>query len=173
MVAVTNYGASACIATNYNLGDLMTGCMIFNGLTFATMPGGAIINDQVVSMVSWAGGTNAIVFQTDKMATSSICFPPPPVAPPVAAPVAAPIAAPVAAPVATPVAAPVAPPVTAPVAAPVATPVVPPVAAPARAPIASPLSPPTTAGNTSCIAIIIGALLSIAGAIITAVFCIW
>ena len=145
MVAVTNYGASACIATNYNLGDLMTGCMIFNGLTFATMPGGAIINDQVVSMVSWAGGTNAIVFQTDKMATSSICFPPPPVAPPVAAPVA--------------------PPVTAPVAAPVATPVVP--------PIATPLSPPSTGGNTSFIAIIIGALLSIAGAIIAVVFWIW
>ena len=170
MVAVTNYGA--CIATNYNPVDIMTGCMIFNGKPFATMPGGAI-SDQVVSMVSWAGGTNAIIFQTDKMATSSICFPPPPVAPPVAAPVAAPIAAPVAAPVATPVAAPVAPPVTAPVAAPVATPVLPPIAAPARAPIASPLSPPTTAGNTSCIAIIIGALLSIAGAIITVVFCIW
>ena len=144
MVGQDDFGATACIASNYMLNDIMTGCMIFNGKTFATMPGGAI-TDMVTSTVSWAGGTNAIIFETDSTALPSICVFPPPIAPPVAAPVATPIAAPVA--------------------APVATPVVP--------PIATPLSPPSTGGNTSFIAIIIGALLSIAGAIITVAFCIW
>ena len=159
---------AACIAQNYVLNDIMTGCMIFNGVTFATLG----FADTVTSTASWAGagGTNAIIFSTDKTAQSSICFPPP-IAPPVAAPVTAPIAAPVAAPVATPVAAaPVVPPATAPVAAPVAAV---PVAPPVTAPVAAPVAAPTTVGNTSIIAIIIGALLSIAGAIIAVVFCIW
>ena len=156
MVGQDDFGATACIASNYMLNDIMTGCMIFNGKTFATMPGGAI-TDMVTSTVSWAGGTNAIIFETDSTALPSICVFPPPIAPPVAAPVAPPVAAPVAAPIAAPVAAPVATPVTAPVAA----------------PVAAPMSPPTTVGNASLIAIIIGALLSIAGAIIAVVFCIW
>jgi hypothetical protein len=103
-----------------------------------------------------------------------------PVATPVSAPVAAPVALPVATPIATPVLLPVSTPV-APVAAPIATPVATPVSAPV-APVLLPVSSPVMAnpaptttggGNTSLIPIIVGAILSIVGAIVGLVICIW
>ena len=194
-----------CVAETYAVMTTMTGCLVFNDKTFATMGGGGLI-DGVTSTASWnigTGNTQSITFVTNKAATSKICFPPP-VAPPVTAPIEPPVAAPVVPPVVPPVAAPielpVAAPVTAPIEPPVAAPVVPPFAAPVAAvpmeppvsaPVAAPVlvapvvaiptgpiggapvTPPTTGGDASIVPILIGAVLSIIGAIAAVVFCIW
>ena len=89
----------------------------------------------------------------------------PPIVPPVAPPVALPATAPVVVPVVAPVVAPVAAPIVAPVVTPVVVPVVTPVVAPVVAPVApAPVTPPMTGGATSFIALILGAVLSIIGA---------
>jgi hypothetical protein len=134
------------VAANYEPGQNMTGCLIFNNRTFETIGGGTIF-DGVTSTVSWntgnPEGTQSIVFQTNRTAISTICFASP-ITPPVAA---MPIAVPVAMPVSTPTAdAPVAGPVDnlfpAPVAGPVFVPVADSPTPPIDAPVADPLPRP-------------------------------
>ena len=77
----------------------MTGCLIFDNKSFSSIGGGPII-DGITSSVFWnAGnpeGTQAIVFQSNRTAVSSICYPSL-VTTPMAAPVTnSPLAAPVA-----------------------------------------------------------------------------
>ena len=77
----------------------MTGCLIFDNKSFSSIGGGPII-DGITSTVLWnAGnpeGTQAIVFQSNRTAVSSICYPSL-VTTPMAAPVTnSPLASPIA-----------------------------------------------------------------------------
>jgi hypothetical protein len=98
-VVISTWESSICVADNYEPGQPMTGCLIFDNKSFSSIGGGPII-DGITSSVFWnAGnpeGTQAIVFQSNRTAVSSICYPSL-VTTPMAAPVTnSPLAAPVA-----------------------------------------------------------------------------
>lgn len=123
------------LTQSYLAGQTITGCLVFSNKKFSDLG----IVDGITSTVSWntngAGGLQSIVFKTNRMAASKVCFPSAPVATPIAAPVADPVATPVKAPVAPEAA----PPVTLPAEPPVLDFVTPPVVSPEVAPAEPPV----------------------------------
>ena len=98
------------IKQGYQVGQNITGCVAFGNKLFSDL---GILNG-ITSTVFWNAngpeGVQSIVFQTNRLAASRICYPSAPKNAPVKSPIATPVGAPVvAAPVKAPIVVPVAP----------------------------------------------------------------
>jgi hypothetical protein len=72
-VAVSPAASAICLADNYVPGQPMTGCLIFNSKSFSSIGGGAI-RDGITSIVSWNGGTQAIIFRPTEWPSPVFAF---------------------------------------------------------------------------------------------------